>query len=305
MGSILAIGMSNTDLVCRAPRLPRPGETVAGESLETYAGGKGANQAVAAALAGAHVAFGGAVGDDAYGADRIADLEAAGVDASLVQTIRESASGIAIIIVDGRGENQIVTAAGANDSVNGTELLRQLEGIEYDVALLTWELSVETSRVIFRGLRPNLPVVVNIAPFDASIHELFPDERLIVICNEVEASQLLEREVSVDERVEAAKAIQSLGCRAAILTLGSSGAIGADIDHVWEVHAPVVSVVDTTGAGDAFCGAFAAWLAEGATLEDATCAGVAAGACAVGRSGAQPSLPVREEILQVLKRMTA
>jgi ribokinase len=271
--------------------------------LETYAGGKGANQAVAAARAGASVTFGGAVGDDAYGLDRVADLKAAAVDVSFVQTIPETASGIAIIVVDGRGENQIVTAAGANEEVNSNELLRRLKGIEYDVALMTWELNVETSRALVRGLHPSLPVVLNTAPFDSSIHELFPDERVIVICNEIEAGELLKCEISADEQLEAAREIQSLGCRAAILTLGEAGAVGADSDHSWTVPGLAVSVVDTTGAGDAFCGAFAAWIADGSTLEEATRAGVAAGSCAVGRSGAQPSLPTRDEILRRIQQV--
>jgi ribokinase len=222
--------------------------------LETYAGGKGANQAVAAARASASVTFGGAVGDDTYGEQRLADLKTAGVDVSLVQTIPEIASGIAIIIVDARGQNQIVTAAGANDRVDSIELLRRLESVEYDVALMTWELNLETTRAIVRGLHPSRPVVLNAAPFDSSIHELFPDERVIVICNEVEAAELLGREISVTEGLEAAREIQELGCRAAVVTLGESGAAGADSDHGWTVPGLAVSVVDTTGAGDAFRG---------------------------------------------------
>lgn len=295
--------MSNTDLVCRAPRLPRPGETVAGESLETYAGGKGANQAVAAARAGARVTFAGAVGDDAYGSARLADLEAAGVHVSLVQTIHESASGIAIIIVDDRGENQIVTAAGANDMVDTPELLSRLRGIEYDVALMTWELNFQTSQAVVGGLHPTRPLVLNTAPFDNSIHEIFPDERVIIVCNEVEASELLNREISAGSRFEAARDIQSLGCRAAILTLGEAGAAGADSAHSWIVPGLASSVVDTTGAGDAFCGAFAAWIADGSTLDEATRAGVAAGSYAVGRLGAQSSLPTRGEILRLMQQM--
>ncbi|CAN5504943.1 ribokinase [soil metagenome] len=297
--------MSNTDLVCRTARLPRPGETIAGDSLETYAGGKGANQAVAAARASASVTFGGAVGDDTYGEQRLADLKTAGVDVSLVQTIPEIASGIAIIIVDARGQNQIVTAAGANDRVDSIELLRRLESVEYDVALMTWELNLENTRAIVRGLHPSRPVVLNAAPFDSSIHELFPDERVIVICNDVEAAGLLGREISVTEGLEAAREIQELGCRAAVVTLGESGAAGADSEHGWTVPGLAVSVVDATGAGDAFCGAFAAWVADGSNLEEATRAGVAAGSCSVGRPGAQPSLPTRDEILLLMQRTQA
>ncbi len=303
MGRIIAIGMSNTDLVCRTSRLPRPGETVAGESLETFAGGKGANQAVAASRAGACVLFAGAVGDDAFSAARLVDLQAAGVDVSLTQTISEASSGIAIIVVDDRGENQIVTAAGANDLVDSDELIANLGGHTYDVALMTWELLVETSRAILNALDPACPIVLNVAPFDSSIHDLFPNDRLIVVCNAIEAAELVGREVSRDDAINAAREIQALGCRAVVLTLGASGAVGVDADENWAVRAPVVPVVDTTGAGDAFCGAFAAWVAEGATLEEATRAGVAAGSCAVSRAGAQPSLPGREDILNGMKQI--
>lgn len=303
MGTIVAIGMSNTDLVCRTPRLPRAGETVAGEPLEIFAGGKGANQAVAAARAGASVTFGGAVGDDDHGTGRLAGLTAAGVDVSLVQTIPGAASGVAIIVVDQRGENQIVTAAGANELVSAAELVARLAGFEYDVALLTWELSIQTSGAILKGLRHDRPIVFSVAPFDASVRDVFPDERLIVVCNEGEAAELLGRDLSRTSAVDATREIHALGCRAAIITLGAAGVAGADGDQSWTIPAPDVTVVDTTGAGDAFCGALAAWLADGSSLPDATRAGVAAGAYSVGRAGAQSSLPARAEIVQLMNQM--
>lgn len=302
MGRILAIGMSNTDLVCRAPRLPQPGETVAGRSFDTFAGGKGANQAVAAARAGAEVVFAGAVGDDAYGVDRLRNLEEAGVDVTSVQVIPGTPSGIAVIIVDDRGENQIVTAAGANERFDPLLLLQTIDGQPFDLALVTWELDPETSMSIVAGLASSTPLVVNLAPFDETIRDILPDERLIMICNRVEAGQLLGRSLFDEDMQCVAREIQALGCRAAIITLGSSGAAGADPHQAWFVRAPEVNVVDTTGAGDAFCGAFAAWLADGATFEEATRAGVAAGARSVSSAGAQASLPDRAQILSLLNR---
>lgn len=303
MGSIVAVGMSNTDLVCHAPHLPGPGETVAGSSLEVFAGGKGANQAVAASRAGAKVAFCGAAGDDAYGPARIQDLQAAGVDTSGVQTIVGIASGVAIIIVDENGENQIVTASGANRMVDSRKVLDAISDRSPDVVIMTWELESDTSRTIIRGLNSGTRIVLNLAPYGDSIRTLFPDPRLIVICNTVEALWLLGDAYAVDEAMRAAREIQSLGCHAAVVTLGARGAAGADAEHTWFVNAPAVHAVDTTGAGDAFCGAFAVWLADGSTLEDATRAGVAAGACAVMVAGAQPSMPVRAMIESTMREM--
>lgn len=295
--------MSNTDLVCRATRLPRPGETVAGGAFATFAGGKGANQAVAAARAGAYVGFGGAVGDDDYGARRIADLRSAGIDVSLAQTKTGVPSGVAMIVVDEHGENQIVTAAGANDEVDGNELSRRLDNDPYDVALLTWELPAHTSRVILDGLHPDKPIVLNIAPFSPSARDLFPDERLVIVCNAGEAAALLGRDVAGCQAHLAAQEIQALGCKAAIVTVGSAGMVGAEGSGGWAIAAPEVITVDSTGAGDAFCGALAAWLADGSNLRDAAVAGVAAGACSVTRAGAQSSLPDRDEILTMMARM--
>lgn len=304
MGRIVAIGMSNTDLVCRATRLPRPGETVAGGSFATFAGGKGANQAVAAARAGARVAFGGAVGDDIYGASRVADLRSAGVDVSLIQTKSGVPSGVAMIVVDELGENQIVTAAGANDEVDGNELARRLNNDSYNVALLTWELPAQTSRVILDGLHGDKPIVLNIAPFSLSARDLFPDERVIIVCNTGEASELLGHDVADEEAQHAAQEIRALGCKAAIITLGATGVVGADRCESWAIAAPEVATIDTTGAGDAFCGTLAVWLADGSDLRDAAYAGAAAGACSVTRSGAQSSLPGRDEILTMMERIS-
>jgi ribokinase len=300
LNRVVAIGMSNTDLVCRSSRLPVAGETVAGSDFSTFAGGKGANQALAAARAGSHVSFYGATGDDSYGDARRADLSEEGIDIGAVQIVEGSVSGVALIVVDDRGENQIVTVAGANGRVDAQDAILSLEMLGYDLVLMTWELTPETSLMIYRGLPDDVPVVVNVAPFDASIHDVFPDRRLIVICNEVEASQMLGREVPVDEAIEAARDIQQRGCRAAIITLGAAGAVGVTHDAEWHVPAPQVDVVDTTGAGDTFCGVFAAWLAAGESIEAAITAGVYAGSLATTVHGAQPSIPRRPEIEESL-----
>ena len=300
MGRIVAIGMSNTDLVVRAPRLPLPGETLPGSTFGTFAGGKGANQAVAAARSGATVWFGGAVGDDSYGQERLSDLQAAGVDVSLVQVRQGSVSGVALIIVAEDGENQIVTVAGANYEVDPDALVARLGDLEPDLVMMTWDLHPDASRRIAASVPAGMPLIVNTAPFHDSLNEIFPDDRLIVVANEIEAGQILGRKVSIDAALEAAREIHARGCRAAVITIGAAGAVCVDAAGSWEVKPPQVKVVDTTGAGDAFCGAFAAWISAGASLPEAVTAGVHAGSLATTRSGAQASLPHRREIEESL-----
>lgn len=304
MGRIIAIGMSNTDFVCRTPKLPVAGETVAGTSFETFAGGKGANQAVAASRCGAHVWFGGAVGGDEHGHARRRELVEAGVDVEFVQELPGVASGIALIVVDVSGNNQIVTVAGANDAVNADVLTHRMAAIEYDLVLLTWELHVSANRRILEGVKPGVPIVLTTAPYDPSVNDIFPNDRVIVVSNRIEASQMLGREISDDNAASAAGEIQRLGCRAAVITLGAQGAAWSDATASGHVPAAVVEVLDTTGAGDAFSGAFAAWLVDGATIREAVEAGVQAGSVAVTRAGAQPSLPTRDEVVAAMRATT-
>lgn len=292
--------MSNTDLVVRTPRLPVAGETMAGLSFQEFAGGKGANQAVAAARSGADVWFGGAVGDDAYGTARLQDLRDAGVDVSLVQICDDMQSGIAFIMVDEGGDNQIVTVSGANDEVNAAALTAGIEPLDADLLLLTWELPVPVSLTVLERLPRTLQIVLTTAPYHASVLETLPDNRLTLVANRVEAAQMLGARVEVDRAEEAAIAVRNLGVEAAVITLGNVGAAWADRTQSGIVHAPSVQVVDSTGAGDAFSGTLASWLAAGSSFENAVTAGVHAGSIAVTRAGAQRSLPSREQILESL-----
>lgn len=300
MDGVLVIGSSNTDLVCRTRRLPAPGETVRGLSFATYAGGKGANQAVAAARAGARVVFAGAVGDDAFGIARLDDLRADGIDVAHVLVRRGVASGVASILVDERGENVIVLVPGANDTVDPDHALRAIEDTHPRVLSLTHEVPFETVAAAINSKPRGTTVVHNAAPFDERVATLLSGID-VLICNEGEASALLGRSVSVETGADAAARLRGLGCGCAIITLGAHGAFAADADSVWRISSPMVEVVDTTGAGDALCGVVAAWLAEGTGLRDAVAAGVCAGALAVTRAGAQPSLPRRTEIDALLR----
>jgi ribokinase len=301
---VLVIGSSNTDLVCRASRLPRPGETVRGSSFETFAGGKGANQAVAAARAGASVVFCGAVGDDGYGSARLADLATEDIDVSRVRVVAGGTSGVALIVVGQDGENQIVLVPGTNDRVDPAAAAAALQSTACSVLSLTLEIPFETVAHVLGASRPEAVVVLNAAPFDARVVACLPSIDVLV-CNEIEAGDLLERAVSAETAGAAGADLLALGPRAAIITLGSRGAVLAGVDGVHHVPAPAVDVVDSTGAGDAFCGALAAWIAAGSPLADAVRAGVAAGSLAVTRDGAQPSLPRRAEIVELLSRMPA
>jgi len=277
-----------------------PGQTLRGTSFATFAGGKGANQAVAAARAGASVTFAGAIGDDAFGHARIADLRDEGINVSYVLIREGVASGVASILVDDRGENVIVLVPGANDIVDPEHALHAIGAVYPQVISLTQEVPFETVAAAIRGKPAGTIVVHNAAPFDERVATLL-DGVDVLVCNESEAAALVGREVSRATAEDDARALRALGCGSAIITLGADGAFVADDSESWHVSSPRVDVVDTTGAGDALCGVVAAWLSHGATLREAVEAGVCAGALAVMRAGAQPSLPTREAIESVLR----
>jgi ribokinase len=299
MAGVLVIGSSNTDYVCRAPRIPAPGETIAGRSFQTFAGGKGANQAVAAARAGAQVIFVGAHGDDRIGIDRRADLIAEGIDISHFRALPGVTSGVASIIVADSGQNQIVYVPGANAQIRAADAIPALAASDYDVLSMTFEAPFDTVEFALRNRREGSLAVLNAAPFDSRLPGLLPLID-VLICNEVEASAIAWRQVDPDSAEEVAVELTMRGLRAVVITLGEHGAVTAGGGDAWWTSAPSVEVVDTTGAGDAFCGACCAWLAEGHSLRQAVRAGVAAGSLSVTEAGAQPSLPNRDEIQRQL-----
>jgi len=300
MGSVVVIGSSNTDLVSSAQRLPRAGETVRGESFAIYAGGKGANQAVAARRAGADVRLVSATGDDDYGKARRRELRDEGIDVEFMAEHKGTTSGVAQICVDAQGENQIVVVPGANDLVDA-DLVHAALVTDCSVISMLLETSMEA---IVAALRADSSAtkVVNAAPYDDRImeHLKLVD---VLICNEFEAGDVLGRQVDVTDADATKRAAQDLlrhGPKAAVITIGAGGAAAADESGVRLIAAPKVRVVDTTGAGDCFCGVFAAWLADGASLHEATAAGVIAGSLAVTVAGAQPSMPHRSAIESAL-----
>ncbi len=279
--SVLVVGSINVDITVHAGRLPGPGETVAGGRLERSGGGKGANQAVAAARSGAAVALVGAVGDDDLGADALAALRDEGVDVAAVSRLEGVATGVALIVVDGEGRNQIAVASGANHEVIGAHV--RAADVAPGAVLASFELLDEPVLAAAEVARAaGCPLVVNPAParpLEPALLALHP----IVTPNQREATELTGEEAPE----AAARALTELTGAPVVITLGERGALvvaGADSELV---PAPAVRAVDTTGAGDVFNGVLAAGLARGHELRAAVATAVAAAARSVTTTGAR------------------
>jgi ribokinase len=293
VAEIFVVGSINQDFVLRIERRPRPGETVTGAVLSLHGGGKGANQAVAAALLRGSVALLGRVGDDPFGANLLQALHSAGVDTSHVETIPRVATGAAIITVTPDGENSIVVAPGANAHVRATDVEAAREAIQTaKVLVLQLELPLEAvQRAAEIAGEGQTRVVLNLAPMRDVPTSLLEFANPLIV-NEHEAGALLGAQVrGVADAQDAALKLLGIGPASVVVTLGGEGAVVAGDGLLHHVPAPIVPVVDTTGAGDAFVGALAMRLAGGASLREAVVSGVRAGAAAVSKEGAQSSLP--------------
>ena len=293
---VIVVGSINVDFVVRTARLPGPGETVTGGRFERHFGGKGANQAVAAARLGAGVALIGAVGDDALGLAALADLRAEGVDAAGVLRLRGQATGAALIVVDDSGENQIAVASGANRSIDGQAveagLAKWQSASGPTVMLAVFEVGdgavIAAARLAAqRGLK----LVVNPAPARA-LPAAVVEAGAIVIANRVEAHAL----TGASDAKSAGSALSRQTSAPVIVTLGSEGALIADEENVKHMAAPHVEAIDTTGAGDTFVGAFAAELARGSTIDQAVRFAVLAAAVSVSAPGARGGMPTRDGV---------
>jgi ribokinase len=299
MADILVIGSLNADLVVRAPRFPAPGETISGEDLAIIPGGKGANQAVAAARQGASVAMLGRVGDDSFGPTLVQNLEDNHVDTAHVET-DESATGTAIIVVDSSGQNSIVLSPGANGKVTPADV-DAVSFQDADILLLQLEIPLETVIHAASVARQNgLRVILNPAPARRLPDSLLADVD-ILIPNESELGLLSGLPVTdVASAGSAARVLLAKGVKTVIVTLGAEGALIVTNEIVQHSPAFKVDVVDTTAAGDAFIGGLAAALLKGMPLEGAVHFGNASGALAATKFGAQPSLPTVEEVNQLM-----
>jgi len=299
MTDILVIGSLNADLVVRAPRFPSPGETISGEDMQIVPGGKGANQAVAAARLGASVSMLGRVGNDSFGDFLVRNLQSNNVITQLVR--RDDAStGTAIIVVDSNGQNSIVLSPGANGKVFPADL-ETVSFSAFNLLLLQLEIPLETVlRAAQRAKENGMRVILNPAP---ARH--LPDELItladFLIPNEIELSLLTG--MSVKDVVSAETAAQTLiahGAQNVIVTLGANGALMVTNEEVKHIPPFKARVVDTTAAGDAFIGGFAAAMLRGLKLDETVYYANACGALATTRFGAQPSLPTKEEAKRFL-----
>jgi len=300
MASIIVVGSINMDLVIRTPRYPESGETVAGHDFNIFHGGKGANQAVAIARQGGNITMIGKVGDDSFGERCLKALQDEGIDVSAIETVSETATGVAVIAVDESGENRIITAPGANGKVSPVDIERHAGRIRSaDVLLLQLEAPLESvQRAIEVAAAGDTLVVLNPAP----AQEL-PDEILrhvdVLIPNQTEAALLTGEEAR--DPLASASALRKRGVDTVVITLGEAGSLVLDEQGQQQVASFRVEVVDTTAAGDAFVGTLTTCLAQGESIRQAVRRANAAGALATTRLGAQPSLPTQDELEQFLQ----
>ncbi len=299
-GRVVVIGSINVDLVVDAERLPAPGETVLGGAFAQHHGGKGANQAVAAARAGADVTLVGAIGDDPFGAAAREALAREGVDVTHV-AVRGAPTGVALITVDRAGENQIVVAPGANALLRPEDVdAAILDAADpVDLVLTGFEVPMSVVVAVARdAAERGIPAVVNVAPAAPLPSELLESGSIFVL-NELEL--MTATDTSAPE--PALDALISRGASSVVVTLGAAGAMLAYGSTRTAIAAfPTRSVVDSTGAGDTFVGVLAARLAAGDQLPDATIAGAAAGALSVSHAGAREGMPTAAALAAFLEQ---
>jgi ribokinase len=291
--AVAVVGSLNLDLVVRVPRLPGPGETVSGGDVFRNPGGKGANQAVAAARLGRAVAMVGCVGDDPPGRELLGSLQTDGVDTARVRVVDGVPSGAAFITVGQDGENQIVASPGANARLTAEDVAAAGAALRAAaVTLLQLEVPLEAVAAAARAAGGR--VVLNPAPVRALPEELL-GEVDVLVPNRVELAQLAGAPAPATVE-EAAALAGRLPARALVVTLGADGALVVEDGHRSHVPAVRVRPVDTTAAGDAFCGGLADALTGGASLQDAARWAVRVAAAACMREGAQASLPTPGEV---------
>jgi len=296
---IAVLGSINIDLVVTADRFPRPGETVAGSSCRTEPGGKGANQALAAHRAGAAVHIVGAVGRDIFAKPALSVLEMAGLDTSQVTEV-DGATGTAMILVGEDAENMITVVAGANSSVDEQLAARCVESMNCgDILLLQLEIP---SKAVLKALSDararGVRTILNIAPATEELDEM-ARQADIIIANETEFAQLVKREVSSTESVVSAlEAYHRTSGQTVVVTLGSKGVVAITDGMTIRAAAHAITAVDTVGAGDTFCGYFAAGLARGDGFERSLQEASVAASLACTRQGAQSAIPQRSEVMK-------
>jgi ribokinase len=301
---ITVVGSSNTDMIIKVPRLPVPGETVLGGNFTVALGGKGANQAVAAARVGGDVTFVGRIGNDVFGEEALKGLKEDGIN--IHYTVKDPLvpTGIAQIVVDEDGKNIIAVAPGANQNLCEQDIINARKAIlASDMLLLQLEIPIQTVRFAAKlAFENNVKVMLNPAP----AHPL-DDELLSYISvltpNKLEAESLTGISITDERSVElAGRILLEHGLARVIITLGSKGSMVIDNGGAEHVPAFRIKSVDTTAASDVFNGALAVALAEGKNFYESVRFGNAAAAISATRLGAQPSIPRREEVLEMLRK---
>ena len=302
MGKILVIGSTNMDIIAMVDHLPVPGETVGNGNLARAHGGKGANQAVAAARAGGDVTFITCIGEDDDGKKMADGFREDGINTDQLSVISEVPTGTALIFVDRNGENCIAVAPGANDHLSNA-LIDQAEEVikDSDLILLQLEIPYNTIQHICKiASRHQKRIMLNPAPASELDEDVLGSLEYLVL-NETEAEIIVGQKVTDDNMEEVCSAIQELGPEHIILTLGSRGSYVFDKEVQQYVESFTVKALDSTAAGDTFCGAFAVSILNGdQDIISAVRFANAAGALSVTRQGAQTSIPVLEDINQLL-----
>jgi ribokinase len=296
--SIIVIGSSNTDMVVKSKRLPAPGETILGGTFGMFAGGKGANQAVAAVRLGGDVSFVGKRGQDIFGRNALEGLQKEGINTEHFSIHSGLPSGVALINIDDSGENCIVVASGANTALNAEDVLLADHLItNSSVLLLQLETSLETVQfAAMQGIAKGATIILNPAPAQP-----LPESLLQVISvitpNETEAGMLTGISINnISSAKDAAVALKKKGVQTIVITLGAEGVLIYHEDQFIKIDAEPVTAIDTTAAGDVFNGALAVGLAEGKSIEVAARYACLAASISVTRMGAQSSAPFKREL---------
>jgi ribokinase len=301
---IYVIGSINTDMVAMTAQLPAPGETVMGDDFMMSAGGKGANQAVSAVRLGGEVTMVGRLGDDIFGDQSIARLQAERVNCQFITRDPNTASGVALISVDAKGENHIVVAPGANNELSKTIVETVIAALpDNAIILMQLEIPLETVKYIINRTRDsNIRVILDPAPVPINaLEDDFFKDLFLITPNETEATRLTGIEVSDSQSAEkAAMQLLATGVKNVAITLGANGVVLAQPSAIKKIASPEVTAIDTTAAGDCFNGALAVGVANGLTLEKSIEKACIAASIAVTRKGAQDAMPFAKEVNECL-----